>query len=264
MPVLVTAAHRTIARRIALRLLQEGGEVRVYSDGDTSLLRAAGAYVATGTPDDEGRLEAALEQVHTLVHVGGGLAVDADRLVRDATVVARAASGAGVRRIVLLSLPGAAADADDPLRRAMAEVEAVLANVSCPTVVLRIGLVDTPALRDLLATAGLDRQALSVPIAPIRAEDLVEVVAAFDRARSRATTGHLVARAEGPRVVSVARYLEAVGVGRPGGGLVGRRLASASGSAALGHALAGPWIDPDPTLVDAWSFAGVTPASPSV
>ncbi|MEX2504715.1 MAG: hypothetical protein WD378_07685, partial [Egicoccus sp.] len=66
MPVLVTAAHRPLAKQIALRLLQEGGEVRAYGSGDTSQLRSAGAFVATGTADDEGRLESAMAEVHTV------------------------------------------------------------------------------------------------------------------------------------------------------------------------------------------------------
>src|SRR6056297_1074504 len=107
MPVLVTAAHHPLARRVAARILEEGGEVRVTADGDVGLLRAQGAFVASATPDDEGRLEAALADVHTLVHVGGGIrTADAGQLVADAEVVARAATGAGIRRLIALSLPG--------------------------------------------------------------------------------------------------------------------------------------------------------------
>jgi hypothetical protein len=71
MPVLVTSAQHPLARRIALRLLEEGGEVRAYAHGAVADLRAAGAIVASGEVDDEGRLEAAMVQVHTVVHVGG-------------------------------------------------------------------------------------------------------------------------------------------------------------------------------------------------
>jgi hypothetical protein len=268
MPVLVTAAHHPLARRLAARVLEEGGEVRVTADGDVGLLRAQGAFVATATPDDEGRLEAALADVHTLVHVGGGLGTpDPSRLVADAEVVARAATGAGIRRIVALSLPGAGADADDPLRRAKAEVERILAEVACQTIVLRSGLVDTPWLRDALLTSGLAPEMLATSIRPVRLEDLLELVAAFDRARAAAPEGHLVVAADGPVSRSVAGYLDRV-TGSAGGrgSRVGRRLPDAATVARLTAVLAGPWDQDGEVaagrLLDGWAFAGLTPAEP--
>jgi uncharacterized protein YbjT (DUF2867 family) len=267
MPVLVTAAHRPLARRIALRLLEEGGEVRAYARGDVSHLRAGGAIVASGEVDDEGRLEAAMAEVHTVVHVGGGLLTSAPRqLELEAATVAVAASNAGVQRLIGLSLPGAASDAPDPLRRSKAAEEARLADAEPPSVVLRASLVDTPALRDALATAGLGPELLrTVEVAPVRVDDLVELVVAFDRARSRSRHGHLVVSADGPTRMSLQAYLDRVGVARPGrGGLVGRRLTDDIRAPLLRGALAaGPWITEDAVVVDGWEFAGLHPLAPA-
>jgi uncharacterized protein YbjT (DUF2867 family) len=263
MPVLVTAAHQPLARRIATRLLDEGGEVRVVADGDVTALRAAGAFVATATSDDEGRLEAALAQVHTVVHVGGGLLTrDPGRIVVAAETLARAATGAGVARIITVSLPGAHPAADDPIRRAKARAEQVLAAVPCPTVVVRAGLVDGPALRDALVTAGLSTEVLATEVAPVRATDLIELIAAFDRARSSSPDGHLVVAADGPHRLSIAGYLDRVGAGRIS--RVGRRLPDPAVVDRLAAVLTGPWRDDGPGRVDGWDFADHQPEVPGV
>ena len=265
MPVLVTAAEQPLAHRVAARLLGEGGEVRVFGPGDVSRLRAAGAFAASGTLEDEGRLEAALAQVHTVVHVEP-VAWDAapSEVVEHARVLATAAGNAGVQRIVVVSLPGAAPDAGDPHRRAAWRAEESLRAVACPTVVIRSSLVDTPELRDVLATGGFGPEVLETEVAPVRADDLVELVVAFDRARSRSTEGSLLVRAEGPLRLSVAAYLELVGIVRPGrGSLVGRRLSSDRATAGLGRLLAGPWSTEDDAAADGWRFAGLTPSPPA-
>jgi hypothetical protein len=264
MPVLVTAAHRSLARRLVLRLLEEGGEVRAYGDGGTGALRAAGAFVAAGTPDDEGRLEAAMADVHTVVHVGPGLlARDAASVAAEARVVARAATNAGVRRLIGLSLPGASADAAEPVRRASHDAEVALATAGPPSIVVRTSLVDTPATRDALATLGLGPDEARVPVAPVRLVDVVELLVAFDRARSQATSGHLVVAADGPARTTLGDYLAAVGIDRPGaGGLLGRRLLADEQAPLLRAALAGPWWSEDPLLLDGWGFAGLTPLAP--
>jgi uncharacterized protein YbjT (DUF2867 family) len=265
-PVLVTAAHRPLARRLAARLLEEGGQVRVTASGDVASLRAAGAIVATAEPDDEGRLEAALAEVHTVVHVGGGLlSRDPAALVDEAEVVARAAEQAGVRRIVALSLPGADPAAGEPLRRAKAAVEARFAAAAPPSVVVRVSLLDTPAIRDTLATTGDLGAAAAVPVAPVQVGDLLELVVAFDRARGRAERGHLVVAADGPTVCDLATYLERVGVAGPGRRpLVGRRFVDPDRVPMLLPALAsGPWTTQDASILDGWSFAGLAPAPPT-
>jgi hypothetical protein len=264
MPVLVTAADRPLARRLVLRLLDEGGEVRAYGDGVGAAVRAAGAFVAEGTPDDLGRLEAAMIDVHTVVHLTADvLARDASELIAAAEIVTRAASSAQVRRLIVTSVPGASADAGDPLRRAAHEVEVAAAAAAPPSIVLRHSLVDTPALRDALSTAGLTDDERAQVIAPVRVEDLVELVVAFDRARSSAPVGHLVVAADGPERLPIAGYLDRVGVGRPGsGGLIGRRLLADDEAPLLRPALAGPWWSEGPAVLDGWAFAGIVPGVP--
>ncbi|MFA9444975.1 SDR family oxidoreductase [Egicoccus sp. AB-alg6-2] len=267
MPVLVTGAHRPLARRIALRLLEEGGEVRAYGDGDTAVLRSAGAFVATGTTDDEGRLESALADVHTVVHVGGGLlGRDAEADVAAAEVLVTAATNAGVARLVVLSLPGASADAEDPYRRARGRIEELVAAAAPPSVVIRTSLVDTPAMRDALATAGFGPTVLDTEVAPVDPGDLVELVVAFDRARSRSERGHLLVAADGPVRLSIGDWLGRLGVARPGrGSLLGRRLTDPEQSPLLADALAtGPWYSDGPGVLDGWEFAGFHPSPPGV
>jgi uncharacterized protein YbjT (DUF2867 family) len=264
-PVLVTSAHRPLARRLAARLLGEGGEVRVMASGDVSSLRAAGAIVAVGSTDDEGRLEAALAEVHTVVHVGGGLlSRDPAAQVAEAGVVARAATNAGVRRVIALSLPGADTEATEPLRRAKGQIEATFAAAAPPSVVLRVSLLDTPAIRDALATGGVRGEVADVEVAPVRVADLVELVVAFDRARGDASHGHLVVAADGPATLTVTDYLRRVGVAGPGrGSLVGRRFADPGRAPLLLGALAGgPWRTEDPAVLDGWRFAGLEPGAP--
>lgn len=262
MPVLLTSAHRPFARRVALRLLDEGGEVRAYGHGDTSALRAAGAFVASGTPDDEGRLDGACTDVHTVVHVGGGL-LDADphHMVEEVETLLRAVTSAGVRRLIALSLPGASPGAADPVRRAKAQVEARLEAAAIPTVVIRSSLVVTTAIVDALATVGLSDEDRAVTVAPVRPADLAELIVAFDRARSRAPTGHLVVAADGPERISVGELLARRGVGTPGTGtLVGRSLPPAWLEEQLPQVLQGPWWTDDPVVLDGWGFAQLTPA----
>jgi len=183
--------------------------------------------------------------------------------VAEARVVATAAANAGVRRLVALSMPGADDLAPDPLRRAAAVVEATFADLPLPSIVVRAGLIDTPWLRDALATAGLGAELLSVELAPVRMTDLVELLVAFDRARGAARAGHLVVAADGPRSMLVADYLAGIGVQPAGAGsLVGRRLPEPAAAARLLASLGGPWKTTDSSVLDGWAFAGITPQVP--
>ncbi|WP_052666247.1 SDR family oxidoreductase [Nitriliruptor alkaliphilus] len=262
MPVLITGAHRPLARRVAAALLEEGGEVRVHSAGEVSSLRAGGAIVAAGDADDEGHLEASLAQVHTAIHVGRGVLAPSPRvLVTEAETLVRAATGAGVRRIVALSVVGASPGAPDPLRAAYGEVEALLAAAPVPTVVLRTSLVDTPAIRDALGTAGLSPDEREQQVAPVRPADVVELVVSFDRMRSSAASGHAAFTADGPTTSTLGDYLTRVGVARPGqGSLVGRRALDPARVPMLLPSLTGPWVSGPSDPPDAWAFTGVVPS----
>jgi hypothetical protein len=267
MPVLVHAAHRTLGRALTRRLLEEGGQVRATASDGVALLRAEGVFTAACDADDEGTLEAALTQVHTLVVLLGGLGrPDADAVRREGLAAARAADGAGVERVVIVTLAGSAPDASDPLRRAHGAVAQAFAEVQLPSIELRTGLVDTPAVTDLLLAAGLPAEVRAQPVAPVAPEDLIELIVAVDHARSRAEAGHLIVAADGPERRSLEAHLahrtSAVGDGPAAPGrprLTGRRVPSGEVRDALLATLAGPWWTDDPQIPDAWGLFGVVP-----
>ncbi len=271
LPVLVHAAHRPLARRLVHRMLAEGGQVRALAARDVASLRAAGAFVATADADDEGTLEAALTGAHTLVVLLGGLGgSDPDRIVQEGLVAARAAEGVRIERLVLVTVSGADVTARDELRRAHATVAAAVAALDLPSVELQVGLVDTAATRDLLVAAGLPAELRATSVAPVRTDDLLELIVAIDDARSSARDGHLVLAADGPRRASIDTYLAAIvrrggsrGPDDPGGqGLTGRRISSAAQRDALCATLVGPWWNQDAAIPDAWGLLGIIPTSP--
>jgi nucleoside-diphosphate-sugar epimerase len=269
MPVLVTVDGTSVAHRLLPRLVAEGGEVRAWvAQGDEAGLRAAGAFVASGDVDDEGRLEAAMEQVHTVVHLAADpLAPSVERVATAASTVLRAAVNAGVRRLIVTSLAGVGAltpsarpgHAEAGLRGALARIEDDLQAAPIPTVVVRTGLVDTSETRDVLAALPTG-VAADVEVAPVRDTDLIELLVALDSVRSEAHQGHVTFLADGPRWCTLAEHAERVGATT---GLVGRTYRPPEEHPLLRSALAGPWRDPDTTLFDAWDFTGVVPRSPS-
>jgi len=269
MPVLVHAAHRPVAGALARRLLVEGGQVRATASSGISRLRAEGVFTAACDPDDEGTLEAALTQVHTLVVVLGGLGrPDVEGVRSEGLAAARAAGGAGVERAVVVTLAGSDPAASDALRRAHGEVADAFAELPLPSVEVRTGLVDTPATAGLLLGAGLPTEERARVVAPVATAALVELVVAIDRARGRAAAGHLVVAADGPVRRSIEQQL-ALAAAAPGGDrgaqprLVGRRVPSPAARDALLAALDGPWWTDDADVPDAWALFGVPAAHAS-
>jgi NADH dehydrogenase len=133
MPVLVTGATGCVGRALIPKLVDSGGQVRVYVRRDVPEYRELGVHVAIGEADHEGRLESALEQVHTLVHLTGGPVpepkVTMEWLNVDATEVAvRAAENAGVRRVLFLSHIGADPGSDHPYLAAKGRAEQALTH----------------------------------------------------------------------------------------------------------------------------------------
>lgn len=260
MPVLVTAADSPLGVPVVRRLLEEGGEVRAYcrGSGPVARLRAEGAIIAIGELDDEGRLEAAMAQVHTVIHLAGGLlSPRAERIAFEADVAATAAAQAGVRRLVALSLPGASPEAEEPVRRAKGMAEAALRSAAVPTVVVRASLVDSIRLRDALAGQRVPASVRRRTVAPLRADDLVELLARLDAVRSEAHEGHVVFAADGPTRMTIGDYLERVEVGTS---RLGRTYRPPGTDPLLLPGLDGPWVsEPDDRTFDAWSFSGLRP-----
>jgi uncharacterized protein YbjT (DUF2867 family) len=258
-PVLVTAAHRPLARRLVGRLLDEGGQVRAVASDDVAALRGRGVHVAHATPDDEGRLEAACTQVHTVIHLAGGLgAPDPAASLREATVAVHAAARAQVQRLVVVTIEGADASADDPLRRAHAAIEDEVAAADLPAVVVRTGLVATEDLVRRVRAAGLAPEWGERRIATVDPAALVELLVAIDRARSSARRGTLTIAADGPADVPLASLI-GTAAGDAGASRVGSRLPDPAQRAALLATLDGPWRNADPDVPDAWALLGVSP-----
>ncbi|MEY3019269.1 MAG: NAD(P)H-binding [Actinomycetota bacterium] len=251
MPVLVVAAHRPVARLLALRLLAEGGEVRAVASDGVEGLRGAGIHVAVAAADDTGRIEAAATRVHTVVHLAGGLGgLAADRVLGEGLAVVRAAEGAGARRLVLVTAGGTAPGSSDPVRIAHAAIEAAALTADVPSVVVRAPVVDTPRVRSLLRGLDAEERVRCHGLPMVAADDLIELLVALDRARSNAREGHVVLDASAP----VRLAPEGAGEGRLGGVVL-----SGQERARLLTTLAGPWEGPEAGLPDAWELMGVVP-----
>lgn len=107
MPLLVVGADTPAGQAIVSRMLQEGGELRVFvSDpGEADRLRAAGAKVALGDVSDTSHIEGAATGAHTIVFVAAALVDGRERAFADtATGLGQgwvaAARDAGARRVV--------------------------------------------------------------------------------------------------------------------------------------------------------------------
>lgn len=260
MPVLVTRPVDAMGLAIVSSVAATGGQVRAFvaPSGPVGDLRTLGAICAVGDLLDEGHVESAMEQVHTVVHLTGlPLAEDADVVVEEAATVVTAAVGAGVRRLIVLSLPGAEGGADDALRRAAAEVEEMVSEAPFPVVVLRPSLIDTPELRDAVARTPLDADTLANVVAPVTIADIAAVVLCLDDQRDVHVTGVRVLGVEGSTTTTVGEYLDAVGVTPMS--LVGRVLDRLRpGTSLLAEALAGPWLN-DAEVDSAWAATGLRP-----
>lgn len=259
MPVLVTDAHTSIGARIVSRILEEGGEVRAFGAGVDGSLRAQGAIVANADADDEGRLEAALEQVHTVIHPGPGLigsvAVPADIA---ATTLATAAENAGVQRVIALSI--LSAGTGDPYRQAKGRVEETLAAAAVPTVVVRTALVATDDVLVPLRTLPEDAHERDLTHAPLHDRDLLDVLAGLDDLRSTVQAGHVVFHAAGPQQLPLGEWLDAI-VAAPqleGPGRVGAVYRPVESEPLLAAALAtDAWVPQKGDGPDVFEFLGM-------
>jgi len=222
MPVLVTGAEDAVGRSAVRRLVRGGGEVRVFLDlerpdvADPAPFRALGCKVARGALDDEGHLETALEQVHTVAHLAGTPLDDPGRLLDAAATVLSAAIGAGCRRFVALSHLGADDPSGNPWLEACAAVEDLLADAPLETVVFRRALTYGPddAWTAALvggAAGGLGRRG-GGRHAPLFADDLAGAVAASDRERTAGGGAdlHLAVAIAGPDRLGLVELVRAL------------------------------------------------------
>jgi NADH dehydrogenase len=160
--------------------------VRVYVRRDVPELRSLGVKVAVGDADHEGRLESALEQVHTVIHLIGGPVPDkgvtVDWLNVETTKVAlRAAENAEVRRILFLSPLGADPTSDDAYLAAKGAAEEAIEASKLEYAIFRCAPVvgEGSALSGLL-TRGAPARVRATKMTPIAATDVADALLAAD------------------------------------------------------------------------------------
>nr|WP_274387860.1 NAD(P)H-binding protein [Salsipaludibacter albus] len=249
---MVTRADLGIGPALVAALSGDGADVRAFAtgDGDVGDLQAAGAFVAVGDLDDEGHLDAAMTDVHTVVLPTETWLAEPARLEQEVEVAVAAAESAGVRRIVFVSLVGADAG-HRGVRGAFGRAEDTLAAASPQTLVVRTDGVVGAGPGDLAAS--LDCDPLLAPVEPGR---LVDGLVSLDAARSGRDDGHAVFTALGtPRPLSAWLAAGDAAESRTAGTatLVGRRWLAPDRRDDLREALCGR-AEPPMGGSDLWSF----------
>jgi uncharacterized protein YbjT (DUF2867 family) len=194
MTVMVTGASGLLGRAIVRALVQRDevrATVRRPEAGEP--LRLLGAKVAVLPAEEPDELIEILPRVHTIVHLVGGVNQPSDEEILAAnhgsTVAAvAAAKEAGVRRLILLSVPGASVDHRHPFVRAKALAEEVVVQSGLEHAVLRsshayglggLWFTSTVVGAEHGFVVGDGNQRL----APVLADEVATVVAAIDDRR---------------------------------------------------------------------------------
>ena len=192
----MTGANGHLGRRLLRHLAAAHGAVpralvrsRFAADSLASLAGAPQVEVWTADYGDEPALEQALEGCTRVAHLAGILKetrtsryVDAHE--RATAALARAAEHAGVRRIVYLSILGAAPDSRNACLASKGRAERILREGKVPSTVLRVPMVLGPGeiaafalrARARARVAWLVRGGASLE-QPLDAEDLVRGIA---------------------------------------------------------------------------------------
>jgi NADH dehydrogenase len=193
---MVTGASGLLGRAI-VRTLVERDEVRatVRRPEAGEALRALGAKVAIRPVAEPEELIEILPRVHTIVHLIGGVNQPSDEEILAANhgstlAAVAAAKEAGVRRLILLSVPGASIDHEHPFLRAKGLAEEVVVHSGLEHAVIRsshayglggLWFTSTVVGAEHGFVVGDGRQRL----APVLADDVAKVVAAIDDRRDQ-------------------------------------------------------------------------------
>jgi uncharacterized protein YbjT (DUF2867 family) len=188
---MVTGASGLLGRAVVQAMAQRD-EVRatVRREEASPDLRALGAKVAVPELDEPDDLIEILPRVHTVVHLIGGINLPSEEELFAANhgstlTVVRAAKEAGVRRVILISAPGASPGAEHPFLRAKGLAEEAVIESGLEHAVIRTahayGLGGFWFTATVVAiehgfVVGDGRQRL----APVFADDVGAVVAAID------------------------------------------------------------------------------------
>jgi len=221
MTVMVTGASGLLGRAI-VRALMAHDEVRatVRRPEAGEPLRLLGAKVAVRPVDEPDELIEILPRVHTIVHLVGGVNQPSDEEIlaanhRSTVATVAAAKEAGVRRLILLSVPGASVDHPHPFLRAKGLAEEVVVNSGLEHAVLRSshayglgGLWFTSTVMG--AEHGFVVGDGSQRLAPVLADDVAKVVAAIDDSRDPIEG---VWGLQGPEELTADEVFEIVGEG---------------------------------------------------
>ena len=194
MTVMVTGASGLLGRAIVEALVPRD-EVRatVRRPEAGEALRLLGAKVAVRPVEEPDELIEILPRVHTIVHLVGGVNQPSDDEILAAnygsTIAAVAAAKEGrVRRLILLSVPGASLNHPHPFLRAKGLAEEAVVNSGLEHAVLRsshayglggLWFASTVMGAEHGFVVGDGRQR----VAPVLADDVARVVAAIDDRR---------------------------------------------------------------------------------
>jgi uncharacterized protein YbjT (DUF2867 family) len=194
MTVMVTGASGLLGRAIVEALVQRDevrATVRRPEAGEG--LRLLGAKVAVRPVEEPDELIEILPRVQTIVHLVGGVNQPSDGEILAAnygsTIAAVAAAKEGrVRRLILLSVPGASIDHPHPFLRAKGLAEEAVVNSGLEHAVLRsshayglggLWFASTVMGAEHGFVVGNGKQR----VAPVLADDVARVVAAIDDRR---------------------------------------------------------------------------------
>jgi uncharacterized protein YbjT (DUF2867 family) len=221
MTVMVTGASGLLGRAIVEALVRRD-EVRatVRRPEAGEALRLLGAKVAVRPVEEPDELIEILPRVHTIVHLVGGVNQPSDEEILaanygSAVAAVAAAKEGGVRRLILLSVPGASVDDPHPFVRAKGLAEETVVNSGLEHAVLRsshaYGLGGLWFASTVMgAEHGFVVGDGSQRVAPVMADDVARLVAAIDDRRDSIEG---VWSLQGPDDLTADEVFEIVGEG---------------------------------------------------
>src|SRR5918999_2470749 len=222
MPVVVAGADTPIGRALVPLLRQRGSEVRAtVSDVEaTDPIRALGAKTDLVQEPDDDTLRAIVDEAHTICLLSGDLFLRSGESYEEAIeewtrAFLRAARKAKVRRVLLVSYPGAASSSSNTFLRSMGLAEEAVRETSPEHAILRCTHIYGvgSAWLDFMVRASRENPAVVVGsgtqrLAPVFSVDVARAIAAAD---DRATPVSVTYGLQGPDVVTAYELADLLG-----------------------------------------------------